>query len=276
MPSPFPGMDPFLEHPALFPGLHDRLISYLSEVLQERLPEPYYADISDRVWVEVSQRPIGPDVKVLHPDEVTAPVGNGEGGIAVAVRLETRTKPAVITVPHDEQRETYLDILTNLDGKERLVTSIEVLSPANKTPGEQGRELYMRKQREIIEAKVNLVEIDLLRSGHHSTAVALDWARAKTGPFDYHVCLHLSDQWEDFLVYHFTLKDKLPEIPIPLLPGDTPIVVDLQAVFDRCYDAGPYRRRVPCRENAPVPPLRPEQAEWVTGVLKEKGILAAG
>jgi hypothetical protein len=266
-------MDPFLEHPAIFPDLHDSMIIYLREAIQSRLPEPYYAGTSDRVWVEVSHRQIGPDIKVLRPGDDEHPTNGWEGGVAVAVRLETRTKPAVITVPHDEYRETFLDIYTNLEGSERLVTSIEVLSRANKTPGEQGRELYIKKQREIIEAKVNLVEIDLLRAGQHSTAVPLDWAVARTGPFDYHVCLHLSDRWEDYLVYHFTLNDKLPEIPIPLLPGDQPIVVDLQAVFDRCYDAGPYRRRVRYHEISPVPPLRPDHAEWATRLLKEKGIL---
>jgi hypothetical protein len=266
-------MDPFLEHPAIFPGLHDSMIVYLREWLQERLPEPYYAETGDRVWVEVSKRQIGPDVKVLRPREEDPPGGNGKGGIATAVALETRTKPVIVRVPHDEYRETFLNIVTSAGGNERLVTSIEVLSPTNKTPGEHGRELYKRKQKEVIESKVNLVEIDLLRAGEHATAVPLDWALAKTGPFDYHVCMHLLDHWEEYFVYHFTLKDTLPEIALPLLPGDRPVVVDLQTVFDRCYDTGPYRRRVRYQENAPVPQLRPEQAEWATAVLKAKGIL---
>ena len=81
MPSPFPGMDPFLEHPAIFPGLHERLIAYLSESLQARLPEPYYAEIGERLWVETSDRSIGPDVYVLqdegrNPDERLA--GDGD------------------------------------------------------------------------------------------------------------------------------------------------------------------------------------------------------
>jgi uncharacterized Zn-finger protein len=65
MPSPFPGMDPFLEHPDIFPDLHDSLIILLQEALQERLPQPYYANSKPRVWIEVSQRCIEPDVKVL-------------------------------------------------------------------------------------------------------------------------------------------------------------------------------------------------------------------
>ena len=41
MPSPFPGMDPFLEHPEVFPDLHDSLGATLRESLNARLPEPY-------------------------------------------------------------------------------------------------------------------------------------------------------------------------------------------------------------------------------------------
>ena len=71
MPSPFPGMDPFLEHPAVFPGLHNRFIANLGEVLQSALPAPYFAEIGERVWVEVSQRFIEPDASILgrKPDQ---------------------------------------------------------------------------------------------------------------------------------------------------------------------------------------------------------------
>ncbi len=39
MPSPFPGMDPYLESPDWFPDLHDGLIFCLKESLQNLLPE---------------------------------------------------------------------------------------------------------------------------------------------------------------------------------------------------------------------------------------------
>ena len=82
MPSPFPGMDPYLEHPAFFSGLDDSLITYIREVLQASLPEPYYADIGDRVWVEVSRRYLDPDVKVLRSNGPTA-AEDSAGGVAV-------------------------------------------------------------------------------------------------------------------------------------------------------------------------------------------------
>jgi hypothetical protein len=259
-------MDPYLEHPAVFPGLHNRFISVLSELLQAALPEPYYAEIGERVWVEVSQRFIEPDTAVLRvggePDR-----RRSSGPVAIAP-TGNRSRPVVVTVPHDERREPLVEILAPGDGSERLVASIELLSPSNKTPGDRGRELYLRKQRELLESTAHLVEIDLLRGGTHSTAVPLDRLSPLAGPFDYHVSVHRFDRFEDFLVYPIRLDERLPEINVPLLPGDPEAPLDLQAVFDRAYDAGPYRRRIHYAATTLVPPLRPDQVEWAARVLE--------
>lgn len=259
MPSPFPGMDPYLEQPAVFPGLHNRLIAVLSEVLQAALPAPYYAEIGERVWVEVSQRFIEPDTGVFHR-------GPADGGVALA--RPARNQPVVVSVPHDERREPFVEIRVPGDGGERLVTSIEVLSPTNKSPGERGRDLYLRKQREVLDSPAHLVEIDLLRGGTHTTAVPLDRLMARVGPFDDHVSVHRSDRFEDFFVYPVRLDEPLPEVGIPLLPGDTDVSIDLQAAFDRAYDSGPYRRRVRYAETEPVPPLSPHRREWAAQLVR--------
>ena len=59
----------------------------------------------------------------------------------------------------------------------------------------------------------------------------------------------------------------MPEIDIPLLPGDGSIAVDLQHVFERCYETGPYRRRLDYQTLRPDPPLSAEQAQWASGLL---------
>jgi hypothetical protein len=271
MPSPFPGMDPYLELPAFFPGLHDRLINALSEALQGRLPEPYYAEIGVRTWVEVSQRQIEPDVEVLRAERPTPVSETSNGGVAVAV--QTRTEPLVIRVPYEAHRDTRVDLYNNAGGEEKLITTIEILSPANKTPGAKGRDLYLRKQEEVLDSSTHLVEIDLLRGGQHTTAVPKDRLAKKAPGYDYHVCVHHFDNLEDHFVWPFTLADSLPEIIVPLLPGDRPVTVDLQLLLDRCYDAGPYRRRVRYAALTPEPALRPEQAEWANKILRERGIL---
>ena len=249
MPSPFPGMDPYLENPEIFPDLHDSLITYIRENLQANLPPPYYAAIGRRVWIEASRRSIEPDVHVLRAGaarQVPSPTSK-----ATAVVSRSAARPVIVKVLHDEFREPFLEIFAGLGDNKRLVTSIEVLSLSNKTPGEQGRELYLRKQRELLASTVNLVEIDLLRKGHHSTAVPLEPALAACGPFDYHVSVHPFDDVETYY-------------------GDAAISLDLQVVFDRCYDAGPYAREVDYGKSQIIPPLDANQAAWATAMLQNR------
>jgi hypothetical protein len=254
-------MDPFLEHPAVFPGLHNRLIAALSELLQAKLPAPYYAEIGERIWVEVSERFIEPDTTVLRrePSQV--------GTAAATTAAATRSRPVVVTVPHDERRESFIEIRVPGEAGERLVTAIEVLSLSNKTPGERGRDLYQRKQRELLESQSHLIEIDLLRAGQHTTAVPFERLSAQVGVFDYHVSVHRSERFEEFLVYPIRLEEPLPEIAVPLLPGDGDVPADLQEVFNRAYDSGPYVRRIRYAGSSPVPPLRPEQGDWAARIL---------
>jgi len=259
MPSPFPGMDPFLEHPDVFPDFHDGFIAYLRESIQRHLPPPYVAGLGRRAWIEVSERFIGPDVQWLRPRQIPADSVR-EGAVAVAE--QPRTQPVVIHVRHDERGEPLVEVYVGRGSDRRLVTSIELLSLTNKTPGEHGRDLYLRKQREVLDSKVHLVEIDLLRGGEHTTAVPRNRLMRVISGFDYHVCIHHFDNLEDYFVYPVRLPEPLPEIAIPLLPGDPPVSLDLQAVFQRTYDAGPYQREVDYQHDAPEPPLNPDQQSW--------------
>lgn len=268
MPSPFPGMDPYLEHPQVFPDLHGGMVFCLKEALQPMLPGLYFATAGDRVWVEVTDLYIEPDVKVSRRSDDH---DSGETGGGVALAAPPRTHPVLVSVPHDERREAFLEIYTRRDGDEQLVTVIEVLSLSNKTRGERGRELYVRKQAELLEAKVNLVEIDLLRAGEHTTAALKRRIVRETGPFDYHVCLRrFFDMFGDFYVYPIGLEHPLPQIDIPLLPDDEPVTVDLQAVFTRTYDAGAYQKRIRYQEETPAPPLTDEQQAWARRLLESK------
>jgi hypothetical protein len=213
MSSPFPGMDPFLEHPALFPGVQDSFLTYVREPLQAALPAPYFAEINERLWVDTGEPSIEPHVIVMGGDQANPGLNQGNGGVAM---LAPPLQPILITVPTEEHRQPYLEIRTRLDDRERVVTTIEVLSPANKTPGPKGRTLYLQKQQEVLDSDSHLVEIDLLRGGTHTTAVPLDRLRAKAPPFDYHVCVHAFDVWAPFAGYTIRLAERLPSIAVPL------------------------------------------------------------
>ncbi len=267
MPSPFPGMDPYLEHPNIFPNLHDRLIVYLEDAIQPQLPEPYYAKGAQRIWFEYLEETRIPDVSVLKPARTNSPKPKAEGGVAIAEIPVRITTPYV---PWDEFRETFVEIYSKENGEPRLVTAMEVLSPINKSPGQQARGAYGKKQLEVLGSKVHLIEIDLLRAGAHTTAVPHKELVKRCGDVDYHICVHHFDQPDDFFIYPIQLPDKLPKLSIPLLPGDPSVQVDLQSVFSLCYDRGPYHREVNYKNDPPPPALSSERLAWVKGVLAEK------
>ena len=147
MPSPFPGMDPYLERPRFFADFHDSMIVYMKAALQRGLPQNYFAQSNERIWVETSKRHVVPDVSISKT--VARRRRTDDGGVAV---MEPESDTAVV-VEYDydlesddydsgEEREIFLDIFEISGSDRQLVTSIEILSPANKTPGREGRGLH--------------------------------------------------------------------------------------------------------------------------------------
>ena len=143
MPSPFPGMDPWLEAPELFPDLHQRLIAYLSEAVTASLPRPYYTAIGTRLYIDESDRRVEPDVDILITGGRRKPTTSG-GGTAV---LEEKATPYLVRIVSDPIRAWALEIHQAGSG-DRLVTSVEILSPTNKARGSPGRKLYLKKRKE--------------------------------------------------------------------------------------------------------------------------------
>jgi hypothetical protein len=266
MPSPFPGMDPYLEHSARWPGMHQRLINRMSDVLNDLLPDPYIADIGEWLYVVQPRRSIYPDVVLVERPAVDLPGNSTSGGTAA---LAVSDPPWVMTVQPEERREVFIEILPVGD-ESRVVTVIEVLSPANKAVGSEGRQLYLEKQQQILESQTHLIEIDLLRQGEHTAAAPLDWL-VEQGSWDYLVSLHRGAPQERFEAWPILLRQRLPCVRVPLADSDPDVVLDLQAVFDYCYDEGPYARRVDYRREPSIR-LRSEDAEWVDGLLRERGL----
>lgn len=266
MPSPFPGMDPWLERPTVFPGLHNGLVIYFQAALNAILPPGYVATSDNRVYVDPELQRV-PDVGVLGPDPQPA----GSAALAVAALTQAGLLAVATERIADPVEEPYLEIRSVDD--DRLVTAIEVVSPANKKPGEAGRTSYQQKQGEYRASGVNLVEIDLLRGGPHTTAVPEDRLHAVVGECDYHVCVMVAGVPNRYFVAPIKLIDRLPTIPVPLDPGVTPVSVDLQAVFDRCYDEGGFSRLAKYGRQRPYPSLNTEQQAWAEGILRARGLL---
>ena len=162
MPSPFPGMDPYLEHPHIWQGLHNRLIVAIANEISAQLAGSYYVDIQQRVYLNEAEEPTEfriPDVSVLNAS------GNGDAPTSSldAAFAESEDRAVAVKVPIPEEvRETYLEVREG--GSDYLITAIELLSPTNKRRG-RGRQLYEDKRMEMLGTRTNLVEIDLLRAG---------------------------------------------------------------------------------------------------------------
>ena len=120
-----------------------------------------------------------------------------------------------------------------------------MVSPSNKTPGDEGFDKYRAKQREVLAGQAHLIEIDLLRAGTHVTAVPRDIAKEKAGPFDYHVSVHRFDRPKELSrLSDPTATAVARRSRSRCCRTDPPVQLDLQAAFNRAYDAGPYRKTI--------------------------------
>jgi hypothetical protein len=245
-------MDPWLEQPWLWAGVHTSLVTYLRDALQPLLGRKYIASIEERLYVSTADRVITPDIALRH---------NQRSDLirTAAAAVVEPDEAVVVEYVDDEIHEPYIEILArNTD--EEVVSVIEVLSPSNKETGD-GRSLYLKKQQEVLGSRANLVEIDLLRAGSHTVAVKeSDVLRA--GLFDYLVAVSRArDRHKRSYFYARTVRDRLPRIAIPLQPGDADITLDLQPILNKAYEAGLYDERLqysrPC-----IPRLRPDDEAW--------------
>ena len=264
MPSPFPGMNPYLESAGDWKDFHDSMIYTMRAALIRALPGNYFAAIEERVYIL-------PDEKhtYLYDVGVTRRSKLGEipsrGGAALAEAIDA---PFHVGQYLEEAREPYIEIRSD-KGRGPIVTAIELLSPTNKD-GRPGRESYFNKQRDLLESGTHFIEIDLLRAGTHTVAVPLELLPKKIER-DYLVCLHRGGTGEDFDVWPNRLRNRLPRIAVPLDEGVPDVALDLQACLERCYEDADYGRRIDYMK-VPVPPLSPEDTEWADALLREKGL----
>ncbi len=259
MKSPFPGMDPYLEQ--YWSEVHQRLVTYAGDTLQDQLPAGLRARIEQRVFVESEEgakRQIVPDVSAVeHPRGRGAPTGT-VGGVALA-------EPALIHLDDEPITEGYIEIVDVRSGN-RVITVIEFLSPTNKVPGE-GQDLYLAKQREVIAAASSLVEIDLTRSGRRVFSVPPGRIPASLRT-TYQICVRRG--WKPRIgeLYAAPLRERLPVVGIPVRQTDADVPLDLQVLIDLSYQNGRYDDTD--YRSEPVPPLDPDETAWADQLLRSQ------
>ncbi len=262
MPSPFPGMDPYLENPELWPDVHSTLINEIRNALNPALRPRYIARIELRVFISDQDDP-GRDFRV--PD-VRIEKTPRRRGAKKAQRPEGIVVAEPVTIPFltdEEVEEARLEI-RHAESK-ALVAVIEILSPSNKIPGSAGRRSFLDKRREILASNVNWIEIDLLRAG---TPTLTRLARADC---DYRIVVARCEEYTNCKFWPVSVRQALPVIRVPLRGKDPDVPLDLNGVLRTAYDRAEYDATIDYRRD-PVPPLSREDAAWASKLLREQGL----
>jgi hypothetical protein len=248
MPSPFPGIDPYLESQELWPDFHVRFITALADAINEKLPEPYVARIDERM--NLVERP-KEEVKQIRLDLTVERQGPGHATTASAqgtLTLEPVTLPLKFL---EEYREVFLEILHWPDQK--VVAVAELLSPSNKA-GNNRRD-YLVKRNGLMKRDVHLIELDFLVGGRRLPM------ENPLPPGNYFALIARAERRPDCDVFAWTVRDRLPTIPISLLPPDPDLVIDLAPLFASVYERARYARSIEYRDPLNVP-LAPEDRTW--------------
>jgi Protein of unknown function (DUF4058) len=260
MPSPFPGMDPYLEHPSAWPNIHHRLITAIADALAPQLLPKYQIVVKERIYqVEGDDSMLigAPDVTVhvtvQQGRAITPPIA--AGGLAVA---EPLSKPISVTLALPETiRQSYLEVREIATAQ--VVTVIEVLSPVNKRPG-KGRIDYENKRSMVFASSSNFVEIDLLRQWKPLPVEAIPPESS------YRILVSAQEKRPQADLYAFNLPDAIPNFPLPLRSEDACPVVNLRLLLDGIYDRSGYGFVIDYNQ-PPVPALSARDTVWMKEVI---------
>lgn len=220
MPSPFPGMDPFLEGQR-WQDFHARFAAAAIDRLVAQVRPRYAVTIEEHLY----------------------PIGTEPGDL---IRRDSPSR----------QRRLVLSPMTD----RRTVTVVEHLVPWNKCP--RTRDEYLRRRRDLLDDGLNVMEIDLLRGGERLPMIA-----EVPGAHDYFVIVIRAKAPDRMEVWPWSLRDRMPTIPVPLAPPDADVVLDLQAVFDELYDRAGYDYALNYDMEV-TPPLSDTDQAWVEELLR--------
>lgn len=250
---PFPGMNPYLEHPDLWPDVHNRLITLMANALTAQVRPRYYVAIEERVYLA------GPKSTLAGRADVTVvePIWPRIGEPLALYNPFVVALPAA--APDDEIHEWRLEVREAAGGD--VVTTIELLSPTNKQPGSAGYASYLKKRLDILLSLTHLVEIDLLRGGPPLPMTG------DPPQSDYRIVVSRAELRPQAHLYAFNIRDAMPDCPIPLRQEDGFATLSLQTLLPTLYEQAGYDLRINYHLE-PVPPLAPADALWAAELTR--------
>ena len=246
MPSPFPGMNPYLEQDDAWEDFHQRFITFAAGHIEAQVGSEYIVKIEQHLYLH--ERSADQRRLLGHGDVSVArlPGDKAEGGSAAVLDAPVQVLlPAV-----DVEREAFLEIR---DRRSRqVVTVVEMLSPANKRKGPD-RDQYLAKRQLLLAGPTHFVEIDLLRGWDRMPIENLE-------PCDYCALVSTAENRPRAGLWPFRLRGSMPVIPIPLRGSAPAVTLELKRVLDYAYDQANYQKYI--YESDPQPPLNQEDAAW--------------
>jgi hypothetical protein len=265
MPSPFPGMDPYLEGP-LWPDFHHSLASEIRRRLLRVLGKHYVARVEITVVHDSPpEAQVGvffPDVEVLASPEWKRKVEPTRFGGAVGGAAATLEAP--LTIPRllpTDVRVSNVEIRTSLGND--LVTVIEILSPVNKY--EPGLSDYRKKRNRLLSGGIHVIELDLLRRG----TCAL--AGNPHLPQSLYLVTLTRHESPGIGVWPLGLRDELPDLPVPLRSPDPDVRLSLFECLQTIYEESRYEQSIDYNADPPPPALASEEAAWAKQVIARWG-----
>jgi hypothetical protein len=245
MPSPFHGMNPYLEQALVWHDFHTRFITAAAEAIGVQVAPAYFVRIEEHLYLH--ERPLP-----LARGDVAVVEGRGRRtGDPGSTMVLPATAEVILPAPQvDQERVRYLEVISRDD--RRVVTVIELLSWTNKYSGPD-RDQFVARRTALVMRDLNYVEIDLLRGGPRMPIGRLPEC-------DYYALVSRPERQPRADFWGVRLRDPLPPVPIPLRSPDPDAVLDLQAVLHRVYDAGQYEFSI--YDGQPEPALPPEDAAW--------------
>lgn len=254
MPSPFPGMNPYLEQSHLWRDFHGSFLVTLRSTLVPLVRPKYHVEYEESLYID----PTGdePRLFAVADNAVTNPDDDEpeSGGVATATAVVAA--PVTVTVPGIAKKKARRLVIRDSKSQE-VITIIEVLSPSNKAVGAD-RNKYLEKRDEVLTSAAHFIELDLLRGGKRMPIRTLPEC-------DYYALVSRAWQRPEMGLWPFNLRDAIPPIPIPLRPGEPEPLVDLKPVIDRIYDEAWYEDRI--YRSPPEPPLPAADLDWARSLI---------
>lgn len=219
------GMHPGLEEPDRFHDFHTSIIVDIRYALAPALPITYEISVEKTLSLfdDFGER------KDYVPD---ARIDVVETSLSSAATVTTTEFEPNFLLESPAKPQRFLAIY---DGEGTLVTTIEILSPANKKG--IGFEEFSRKQRHLASQGINLVEIDLLRKGSRR------WTGNRASNVDYLFTVQ-REAASSVEAWSASVGEELPKIPVPLRYGDGQVPLSLEEVVTAYLQKSGLGRRL--------------------------------